>query len=259
MKLIKGFYMALGMFCAVPLPFHIWDEALMPVMVASLPLVGLLIGAVWWGASLLLTALNLPHMLVAAVLTVVPFWVAGFIHLDGFMDTSDAHLSRRNLEDKYRILKDPNVGAFAVIMVVILILLQFSAMYSITENADYLTLLITVCVLSRSCSALSVLILRHMPGSNYAAMIAKSSGVSSIIFVVAVALVTVILSFIYAGVFGLIVCATIVVGYAAAMRVVYKSFKGISGDLLGYAMVIGELCGIIALALIKVWSLECGV
>jgi adenosylcobinamide-GDP ribazoletransferase len=90
-----------------------------------------------------------------------------------------------------------------------------------------------------------------MPGSNYAAMIAKSSGAASKSFVAVIALVIVILSFLYAGVLGLIVCAAIILGYAAAMRVVYKSFKGVSGDLLGYAMVISELCGVITLAVLQ--------
>jgi len=239
------------MFCGIPLPFHIWDEELVSVMVASLPLVGLLIGAVWWAAGLLLTALNLPLMLAAACLALIPFVAAGFIHLDGFMDTSDAHLSRRNPEDKLRILKDPTVGAFAVIMLVIIVLLQFAAMYTVAENAKYLALLISTCVLSRSCSALSVLVLRHIPGSNYAAMIAKTKSSKGKVFAVGAAAAAVVLSFLYAGVSGLIVSAAVVLGYAAAMRVVYKSFKGVSGDLLGYSMVIGELCGIIALSVLQ--------
>lgn len=243
--------MALGMFCGIPLPFHIWDEKLTSIMVSSLPLVGLVLGAIWWGVGLLLLAPNFPIIMVAAIMTVVPFFTAGFIHLDGYMDTSDARLSRRPLEDKLRILKDPNVGAFAVVMLVILFLLQFAAMYTIVENGRFLALLITICVLSRACSAFSIFVLRHMPISNYSAMLGQNVGTGNKIFIIFIAIGAIALSYIYAGTFGLIVSGAVILGYGAAIRIVYKDFNGISGDLLGYALVIGEVCGLIALALLQ--------
>jgi len=251
MRFIRGFYMALGMFCGIPLPFHIWDEKLTAVMVASLPLVGLVIGGIWWGVGLILLAPNFPLMIVAAIMTVVPFFTAGFIHLDGYMDTSDARLSRRPLEDKLRILKDPNVGAFAVVMLVILFLLQFAAIYSIVESGRFLALLIAVCVLSRACAAFSILALRHMSASNYSAMLGQNAGTGNKIFIIFTAAGAIVLSYVYAGTFGLIVSGAVVVGYGVAIRIVYKDFNGISGDLLGYAIVIGEVCGLIALALLQ--------
>ena len=241
--------MAFGMFCAIPLPFHIWDEDLTAVMVASFPLIGLFIGAIWWVCALLFSAIGFPAMITAAILSLIPFFIAGFIHLDGFMDTSDAHLSRRDLPDRLRILKDPQVGAFAVIMVIVLLLLQFAAMYTISDNGRFFALLITISVISRSCSALSIFVLRHMPESNYAALLSKNVGKSNKIFIAIIGITAVFLSVIYAGVLGLIVAFAVILGYACAMRVVYKSFSGISGDLLGYSMVISELCGLIALSL----------
>ena len=251
MRLIRGFYMALGMFCGIPLPFHIWDEKLAAIMVASLPLVGAVIGAIWWALALLLTIPSLPLVMAAALLTVAPFFIAGFIHLDGYMDTSDALLSRRPLENKLRILKDPTIGAFAGVMLAMLFLLQFAAMFTIVESGRHLALLIVICVISRSCSALSIFVLRHMPISNYAATLGRGAGAASKVFVALVALGAVALSFLHAGIVGLAVCAATVLGYAAAMRVVYKDFKGISGDLLGYSLVISELCGLVALALLQ--------
>jgi len=251
MRLIRGFYMALGMFCGIPLPFHIWDEKLTAIMVASLPLVGAVIGAIWWALALLLTIPSLPLVMVAALLTIAPFLIAGFIHLDGYMDTSDALLSRRPLEDKMRILKDPTVGAFAGVMLAILFLLQFAAMFTIVESGRHLALLIVICVISRSCSALSIFVLRHMPISNYAATLGRNAGTASKVFVAFIVLGAVALSFLYAGIVGLAVSVATVLGYAAAMRVVYKDFKGISGDLLGYSLVISELCGLVALALLQ--------
>ena len=248
------------MFCAIPLPFHIWEQKYVTVMLATFPLVGAIIGALWWAAGLLFVTVSLPVMLAAAILTLTPFFIAGFMHLDGYMDTSDAYLSRRSLEDKLRILKDPNVGAFAVIMLAVLLLLQFAAVYTVIENADgsgrYLKLLIAVSVVSRSCAALSIFVLRHIPQSSYAAMLGEKTGAPPKIFIVAMGLGAIALSFVYAGIFGLIVGLAVILGYVWSMRVVYKDFKGVSGDLLGYSLVISELCGLIALALLQGMEVE---
>ena len=246
-KYFKAFYMSLGMFCGIPLPFFIWEEKYISLMVANLPLIGLLIGTLWWLVGLLLLFLGAPLMLTAAIMTITPFFIAGFIHLDGFMDTSDAHLSRRNLEDRLRILKDPNVGAFAVVMLAILFLLQFAAMHTIMENGRHLALFISISVISRCCSAFSIFTLRHMPTSNYI----KNINGSYKVIVLFIAVIGFVFSYIYAGIFALIVLAAVVLGFILAIRVVYKSFEGISGDLLGYSLVIGELFGLITLAFLQ--------
>ena len=257
MRLIKGFYMALGMFISIPLPFFIWDESLTAIMIVSFPLVGAIIGALWWGASVLLLSPNFPTVIVAALLTVAPFVIAGFIHLDGFMDTSDALLSRRPLEDKLRIIKDPNVGAFAVVMLGILFLLQFAAMYTVADGGRFLALLIVICVLSRCFSVFAIFFMPHISISNYTAMLGKNVRVVHRAAVVIIALGAVGFGGFYAGLPGLIVSGAVAVGFAWAMRVVYRDFKGISGDLLGYAMVIGEVFGLIALALLQ--NVEAGI
>ena len=249
MRYLKGFYMSLGMFCRIPLPFHIWDEKYAALMISAFPLVGLVIGVLWWLVGVLLIALGIPLILTGAFLALTPFLIAGFIHLDGYMDTSDALLSCRQLEDKLRILKDPRVGAFAVIMFGILLLLQFTAMYTVAEYGRYLVLLVSISVVSRSCSTLSIFTLRSIPQSDYGPMLTQNIGISHKLFVIAVAIITTALSFLYAGAWGLIVIVAVIVGYVCAIAHAYRGFKGISGDLLGYALIIGELCGLIALAI----------
>ena len=250
-RYVKGFYMSLGMFCGIPLPFHIWDEKLTALMIANFPLVGAVIGTIWWLAAVLLITLPLPLMLTAAFLSLVPFFIAGFIHLDGYMDTSDALLSWRPLEDKLRILTDSRVGAFAVIMLGILLMLQFSAMYEVVQSGRYLALVIAISVVSRCCSALSIFTLPHIPQSNYGSLIKQNIGISHKVFVVIIAMSAIAAAFIYAGFYGVVTVLAVAAGYAAAIAYAFKGFKGISGDLLGYALVISELCGLIALAVLQ--------
>jgi adenosylcobinamide-GDP ribazoletransferase len=250
MKFIKGFYMSLGMFCGVPLPFYIWEEKLGPIMVAALPVVGLVVGLLWYLLALASLALPISVMLSAAAITLAPFFAAGFIHLDGYMDTSDAVLSYRSIEERQRILKDPLVGSFAVVMLAILFLAQFAAMHTVVENGQYLALIILISVISRCCSAFSVFFLRHSHQSNYASMMSQNISVGNKLFVVLVAAVAAHLSYLYAGNVGSTVVVTVILSYAFAMKRVYKSLDGISGDLLGYSMVISEVCGLIAFAVL---------
>jgi len=248
---IKGFYMALGMFTGIPMPVNFWDEKLSSQMITSLPLVGAVIGTAWWAIALALTALNIPLMLKTAALTVTPFILTGFIHLDGYMDTSDALLSRRPLEERLRILKDPSVGAFAVIMLAILFLIQFAAVHVISENSKYLSLLISISILSRSCSSFSIYVMRHIPHSGYVAMLTDKKRSAPVTFILFSILSAGFLSFICAGISGLITTVAVIIGYGCTITVVYKSFKGVSGDLLGYSLVLSELCGLIVLALLQ--------
>ena len=120
---IYGFFMAWGMFLAIPCPKKIWRESARRRMVACLPLVGLIAGLVWAGCVWLSAFLPLP--LGALLCAAAPWLVTGFLHLDGFMDVCDAVLSRRDLETRQRILKDSHCGAFAVICLVLLFLCQW--------------------------------------------------------------------------------------------------------------------------------------
>jgi len=248
-RLFKGFYMSLGMFCAIPLPVNIWDDDCANLMMPCMPVIGILLGALWWGLGELLLFLGLNLLLISAVMTVFPFIITGLLHLDGYMDTNDAILSRRPLEDKLRILKDPHTGAFSVIALVILFILQFPATYSaIANNRGFLILFMIIPVVSRCCSGFAVLTVPVMAQSGYANLFRKNVHMPHRLFIVLLLIITYAVSFIFAHLTGIIIVFAVVLGYVCAMAYAYKEFKGISGDLAGYAIVISELCGIFALA-----------
>jgi len=250
-KYFRGFYLSLGMFTAIPLPAHLWGGDCMRLALPCLPLIGGLIGALWWGAAELFILGEVHLIFTAAVISLIPFVLTGFLHLDGYMDTSDAVLSRRPLEDKRRILKDPHTGAFAVIMLAVLFILQFASVYVVTESAGKLGLLAAVTVISRCCAAWSVLSLSVMQDSGYAKVFSENTGLSHKIFVAALAVLTAALFFLYSGGYGLAVVGAVILGYMCATAYVFREFKGISGDLTGFAIVISELCGLMALAIIS--------
>ena len=240
-----AFAMCQSMFCAIPFPGNIWDEEARDKMLLFLPLVGLEMGALWAGLAWLCGVLQLPVLVKGLILAVFPFLVAGFIHLDGYMDVTDAVKSCRSLERRREILKDSHVGAFAVIGIVLLMVAQFAFLASVPENADYRILLFVPAV-SRCGSSLAVTVLKPMHTSQYARQ--RKPG-SHVVLLTAMTVLFVTAGFLICGRYGFVLLGCLA-GYGAALRKAYKSLEGMNGDISGYALTLGELCAVAVLALI---------
>ena len=240
-----AFAMCQSMFCAIPFPGNIWNEQARDKMLLFLPVVGLEIGAIWAGLAWLCNVLNLPVLVKGLILSVYPYLVTGFIHLDGYMDVTDAVKSYRSLERRREILKDSHVGAFAVIGIVLLLLAQFAFMASAKENADS-RILVFVPAVSRCCSALAVTILKPMNTSQYAD---QKKPKAHIVALVAMTAVFVTAGFLLCGCYGFVLLGCLV-GYGVAVRKAYKSLEGMNGDISGYALSIAEPCAIAVYALL---------
>ncbi len=239
----NAFLMCQSMFCAIPAP-QVWDQKAKDKMLLFLPLVGLELGLIWAGLGWLCRFLGLPGLFTGLALAAWPWVGTGFLHLDGYMDVTDAVKSYRSLERRREILKDSHVGSFAVIGIVLLILAQFACFASIPDGAD-LTVLIFVPAVSRCCSALAVTGLPSMSTSQYADRQKPKSHL---------AVLTVMLGVFLAG--GFLLCGKTALaligaagGYGLALRKGYKSLEGMNGDIAGYALTIGELCAAAVLTL----------
>ena len=116
--------------------------------------------------------LNLHIVLSGAVLTALPIWVTGGIHLDGFCDVCDARASHQSRERKLEILKDSNVGAFAVIHCVLLLLLTFGLWCQLNlGDSEMWGALVLLPVFSRCLSAFGALSLPNARGSGMLASV----------------------------------------------------------------------------------------
>ena len=111
MIVLQTIAVAFAMFSAIPVPQFDWNEKNMRYALCAFPLIGAVIGAVWCVCGVL----PLPGLAKAAGFALVPVWVTGGIHLDGYADTCDALSSYGDRTKKLEILKDPHCGAFAVI------------------------------------------------------------------------------------------------------------------------------------------------
>lgn len=240
---LNAFLMCQSMFCAIPAP-QVWDEKARDKMLLFLPMVGLELGLLWAGLGWLCRFWELPELVTALVLTVWPWLSTGFLHLDGFMDVTDAVKSCRNPERRREILKDPHVGSFAVIGLALLVLAQFVFFASVGSETP-LWVLVFVPAVSRCCSALAVTVLPAMSTSQYAEQ-KKPRGHVAVLS--ATLLIFLTAAVVFCGRYALVLCA-VLAGYGLTLRRGYRSLGGMNGDIAGAALTMGELWAIGALML----------
>lgn len=244
---ITAFFMAWGMFLSIPCPCKIWDEKARPWQLVYLPVAGLLVGALWALAAYALGSFDRLPALRAAVLAALPFLLTGFLHLDGFMDCCDAILSRRDLPTRQKILKDSHVGSFAVVCTIFLMLAAFAAFWDFDAKEGWQGLLLLP-VFSRFASSFCVFACCPMQTSQYAsgfeaAQHKRQLTALAVLNVLAAAAGLLLLKSAWftvlaigAELFALLVC-----------RAARKNLGGMSGDISGFSMTLGELAGLLLL------------
>ena len=231
---VYGFFMAWGMFLAIPCPKKLWSETARRKMLVCLPLVGLLVGGIWAGAWLLLR--GAPGPVRAAVCAAVPWLVTGFMHLDGYMDVCDAVLSRRGAAHPpahseglpLRGLRRDLPGAAG------------PGQWSLFLSAESIVwqALLLIPAAARACAGLAVLGLRPMDTSQYAAMGASRGG-----YLAALAVLLVLAAGLPLWLWGSFAPLAAAAGYGLAVWYGYRNLDGMSGDISGFALTLGELCG----------------
>jgi len=111
------------------------------------PVVGLFIGLILAGLNWLLN-LFLPEQVVNGLLLVSLVIISGALHLDGFIDTCDGIAGHKPVEERWQVMRDSRVGAFGIVGVVLLLLVKYISLSSIS-NPLLMTILIMMPVISR--------------------------------------------------------------------------------------------------------------
>jgi len=99
--------------------------------VAYFPLVGTVIGALVAALDAGLS-LALPHSVVTALDLAIFVLLTGGLHLDGLMDSCDGLFGGRDRERRLAIMRDSRVGSFGVLGGVLVLLLEFAALATLT-------------------------------------------------------------------------------------------------------------------------------
>jgi len=90
-------------------------------------IVGLVVAAAYAGA-----ARFVPALIAATLAVATGVLITGALHEDGFGDVADAFGGGASREDALRILKDPRLGTFGVLAVVVSVLVRVAAIAALT-------------------------------------------------------------------------------------------------------------------------------
>lgn len=249
-SLFNALNMVISMFTIIPLPKYVWDEDAAKHMMKLYPIVGLIIGTLWYGIYLALDYFKVPMMLSSAILMSIPYLLTGFLHLDGFMDVCDALLSRKSKEDKLKILKDSNVGAFAVISLVILLIIKFSAINSLVSLERNLRALIFIPIISRTLVGYFLITRETIGESYFGKLFKKGTGILDKVILIGIYLSSFIFFYAVGGLSLLTVPLIMGVLAFILQRNALIQLGGVNGDVAGYILVLAEFIAVITLAII---------
>lgn len=98
--------------------------------VQTFPLLGLMQGVIYSSSLYLLVEMtNLSPLASSFFIWLLFIILTGALHLDGWMDSSDAYFSYRDVEKRLTIMQDSRVGAFGVISIIVLLATRFIFVY----------------------------------------------------------------------------------------------------------------------------------
>lgn len=247
MTMLKSLALAFSCFSSIPVPQVEWNSDNMRYLMACFPLVGVVIGFVllawWWLCDF--AALGMTARAVGIVL--VPLVVSGGIHLDGFADVVDAQSSNAEPERKHAILKDPHVGAFAVIGIVSYLLAYVGLASELATSWAAAAVLACVPVLVRCESGLAAVLLSGAGQGMLASFRSSARTNASVAAICAEFAVAAAIAVVNAPLPGCAVLMAGVVCLGLLRPFARRNFGGMTGDVAGFFLCVCELAMVAAL------------
>lgn len=240
---MTGLVVATRYLTIVPLPSSVREtpESLGRAAV-WFPVIGLGVGAILV-ATARVAELLFPALLAALLTVTVWKLVTGGLHLDGLADCLDG-LAGRDIEQRLAIMRDSRIGAFGAIGLILLLLLEIAALAELPTSARDRALL-AVPAIAR---ATPPLLGRLFPaarseghGVAFGAGLGRWAAPVALTVALGVALAALRVA-------GLVVLATSVVCALACARFFAARLAGITGDVLGAAIEVAELAGLLTMS-----------
>jgi adenosylcobinamide-GDP ribazoletransferase len=239
--LLRSLGIAISAYSVIPVPRFDWSDENMRFSLCFLPVVGVIEGLLlllWW---LFCGSMDIGNDLFAKGATLIPLLLTGGIHMAGYCDCIDALSSRRDRKKMLEILKDPHIGAFAVIYCAVYLI----AVCGLYSEIRYTPLIGAVCcgfVLSRALAVLSAVCTPCAGTTGFLVSFTrgghKKAVVISMSAVVLLASAAMIVLSPLPGVTGAVFAA---VSFFLYRNMAIKKFGGVTGDTTGYFIQVCEL------------------
>lgn len=208
-----------------------------------LPLVGLVIGLIIYAAAYLLEG-QINSNILAALLLALWCSLTGGLHLDGLADSADAWLSGANKDRSLEIMKDPRCGTAAIVTLICVLLIKFTAIQSVLES-DQIWHLVLVPILGRVSALVLTLTTPYARTQGLSSDFAEYAPASLIrMLVIAIIVITSISLGISSA---LLVAAISVVIFYTMRKLMLKRLGGTTGDTSGALIEVIETGVLVAL------------
>ncbi len=225
------------MYSRIPMPMVGWKEENRRYALCFFPLIGAVIAGLLLLWQWLCVILDIGVFVSAAVSVLIPVFVTGGIHIDGFCDTTDAVCSFADRKKRLEIMSDPHIGSFAVIGLCSMLLLQFALF---CETWDYY-IIAAGYVLSRSLSGLAAVTFRSAKSEGALQNFVKPAHrkITSAVLVIFILLCAAGMCFMNL-IPGAAACAAALICLLIYRSFSYRNFGGITGDTEGWFLQITE-------------------
>jgi len=186
-------------------------------------------------------------LLLAGLLTVTAWkLLTGGLHLDGLADCLDG-LGGRDAEHRLAIMRDSRIGAFGALGLILLLLLEIAAVTEMPQSVRARALVVVPAVARATPPLLARLFL---PAKHEGLGAAFGTGVGALAAPIALSMALVV-AIAALHVLGVVVMAVSVVSALMVTRFFAARVSGITGDMLGAAIEIAELTGLLT---VSAWS-----
>jgi len=238
---LRNLRIAFGLMTTLPVRLpNDWSAGDSGRAAAWYPLVGLVIGALTWlawrGAIL-----AFPPSVAGIVTLIVWVVLSGGLHLDGLADCCDGMFASVTPERRLEIMKDPHIGAFGVIGLILVLFLKATALASLTFISSFGIML--AASLARWCILVAGLLpLARPSGSGMGADFATGFRPS---FILWGAIIPLAIAF-FLGIRGML---SVLAGVGATGLVLWLAksrIGGVTGDVFGMIVEIVETVVLVA-------------
>lgn len=224
-----------------------YDASLAGPAVSYYSGVGLLIGILFLLAAAVFSSwLDVPPLPTAAVLLCLWVWVTGALHLDGLGDCADAWMSGASKERSLEIMKDTHCGVGAIVAIILLLIVKFSALATILQGTatDGLFLLVIAPAVARILLSFAVCQFVYVRTSGLgsslkAGLVPQTIAIVSGLLLLALALIA-FKATLFALVGGL-------VGFFIIYLGIIKKINGITGDVYGALIEVTEATALLGI------------
>jgi adenosylcobinamide-GDP ribazoletransferase len=246
-RVLRAVRVALAFLTILPARFR--DGAATEADVAAaryaFPVVGLAIGLVLATLSAALGYGRAAPSLAAFLLVAAWAAISGGLHLDGLADSGDGLFLRGDADRRLVAMRDPHVGSFGLMAIVLVVLGKFAALTTLVDRRRALALIGAVAV-SRTLVLVAAGLAPYARREGTGRTIVEATTVIDALWSVVAALT---LGAVLAGEVGLLASAFALLVAWALTHLATQKLGGVTGDILGAVVELGELAYLVILGL----------